>query len=193
MKKIIALASLMFTLSIGLFSQSKIAYVDYENILYQMPQMSSVAERMEEQREIAEQIRKEMEQQIYALQTELNNPDLLPIVRAKYTNTYEKAVQDYQYYIQVAQYELDSMREAEIQKVADTLDMAIEEVADEQGFDFVLVKTNGGGYNIVYARNEEDDITDAVLRKLGIEIKEEDEEQKSIKQLKDLLEGNASE
>jgi len=193
MKKIIALASLMFTLSIGLFSQSKIAYVDYENILYQMPQMSSVAEKMEEQREIAEQIRKEKEQQIYALQTELNNPELLPIVRANYTKIYEQAVQEYQYYIQVAQYELDSMREAEIQKVADTLDMAIEEVADEQGFDFVLVKTNGGGYNIVYARNEEDDITDAVLRKLGIEIKEEDEEQKSIKQLKDLLEGNASE
>lgn len=167
-KSIIITLILAFASIANTTAQSKIGYVEYDYLLSLMPQMENVAKNLEGYSQQAETMRKEAEDQIRAIQEELQNPRLLPAVRDRYTKIYEQSVQDYQQFVQQAQYQIDSVRQVEIRKVADTLDLAISEVAEEEGLDYVLTKSNNSGYNIVYTKNESDDISPAVMKKLGI-------------------------
>lgn len=167
-KSIIITLVLAFASIANIKGQSKIGYVEYDYLLSLMPQMENVAKNLENYSLQAETMRKEAEDQIRGLQEELQNPQLLPAVRQRYTKIYEQSVQDYQQFVQQAQYQIDSVRQVEIRKVADTLDMAISEVAEQKDLDYVLTKSSSSGYNIVYTKNDSDDISNDVMKKLGI-------------------------
>ena len=77
-----------------------------------------------------------------------------------------------QLYQKNAEIELYKKQQEKLTPLYDTIAVKISAVAEEQGFTHVLNSTvTGAGTSIVlYAKNKSDDLTNAVLEKLGIEV-----------------------
>ena len=169
MKKSVIITLLLAVSSVAsVFSQSKIGYIEYDYVLALMPQMEEVAKKMDNYTKQAEQMQQEQEAQLKKLQDLAQDPNTLPVVKKNAENQLQQRFQEYQYNMRLAQYQLDSLKQVELRKVADELDLVIAEVAEEKGLDYVLTKSTSTGYNIVYVKNQSDDISKAVMRKLGI-------------------------
>jgi outer membrane protein len=170
MKKSISI--LFFGLLVGLSStwaQSKIGYVEYEKILSLMPQIDTVKAKLEkkqaEYQANIDAMKKEMQDIEVSIQS---NPNMDPVIKEAKYRKYESLGQEMQNFAMQAEQQIQS-KELELMKpVYNKLDAAIKEVAIAKSLDFVLTDGNAGGYVVVYYKNESDNITKAVMDKLGI-------------------------
>lgn len=169
MKKII-LPLLTILVSItSVFAQSKVGYVEYDLLISMMPEVAAVqaeiqAKGAEYQKIIAEK-QTEMQQ---IEQTVSSNPDLDPTIRDGKVRRYQNLQQEIQEFSYTAQQKLEEKEVELVKPIYAKLDAAIGEVATDKGYDYVMSKNNAGGYTIIYAKNEKDNLTQVVADKLGL-------------------------
>ena len=59
-----------------------------------------------------------------------------------------------------------------MQPIIEKIQGTIDEVAKEKNYDYVLLKSIQGTPFMLYAKNEDNDLTSAVLTKLGVTVTE---------------------
>jgi outer membrane protein len=71
-----------------------------------------------------------------------------------------------------AEFKLMSRRQELLQPIMDSLQAAIDGVAKDSGYTYILNQTTSAGVSTILYGPEEDDITEAVMKRLGIAIPE---------------------
>ena len=157
------------------FAQQKIGYVDTEYILNQMPEYKTVQQKLDK---LEQQWRQEIDKQrkeVRTLEQEFEARELL------YTDEERKRKRQA---IQQARKEVEQLRQKYfgpdgqlytqqkqlMRPIQQRVLEATERVATEDGYDFVVDKK--GDTLFLYAR-EEHNLSDRVLRELGITVDEE--------------------
>ncbi len=176
-KRKLLLVTVFLILSVFLnsfvFAQLKIGYVDSQVILNKLPSAIEAQKKLEEQSNAwAEELQK-MGDQLRTLQQQLEQQSLL-LSDAKKK---EKQDEIQQLYMKSQRFqnekfgqqgELFQKRNELLQPVFDQINERIQEVAEEQGYDYIFDTVAG---NILHAK-EEYDLTKVLLEKLGVDTSE---------------------
>lgn len=169
MKKSIILS--LFIALAGLssaFSQSKVGFVEYEYLISLMPELKTVEKKLLAKKSEFEGSIKEIENKLVKLNTELQNPELDPIIIQQKRAEGQRLQGEYQEFTYRAQQRLEEVQMSEMEAVYAKLNEGIAVVAKEKNYDYVLTETNAGGFNIIFAKNEQDNLTKAVMTKLNL-------------------------
>lgn len=153
-------------------AQQKIAYVDTEYILNQLPEYASVQQKLDQ---LEQRWRKEIQSQkeeVQSLQKEFEARELLYTdeERQRKRDAIESAQQEVQRLRQ--QYfgpdgRLYARQQELMRPIQERILKAVESVATEAGYDYILDKK--GETLFLYARDEHG-LSDRVLRELGINV-----------------------
>lgn len=170
MKKLILIPIL--TLLVGatsVFAQSKIAYVQYDYLIGLMPELDEVQAKLEEKQKGYEAIIAEKKNEMGQIESLIqNNPNMDETIKEAKIRRYQSIQMELQEFAYKAQEKMN-LAEVELMKpVYDKLDKAIKEVALAKGYDYVLSDNNQGGFVVLFAKNESDNLTKAVMEKLGL-------------------------
>jgi len=175
MKKILLLTIVALTVGVGqLFSQSKVGHVEYEYLIYLMPEIKDVEKKVLDKQQQFQNYLQEKEKLLATLQAEIQDQTKDELIRQQKYNQFEKERAEAQQFAQEAEVRLARERETLLKPVLDRLDAGIKEVATEKGYDYVLSKTASQGYIVLFSKNEADDLTKAVIEKLDLKVPEED-------------------
>ncbi len=146
----------------------KVAHIDLDSLISIMPESKTAQQAVQD-------YAKQLEQQVVAMQTELQTkyeeyqksaPDMAPIIKQnkeKELNDLNQRIQDFQ-----KQAQLDYQnKSAELSKpVYEKAKKAIDQVAKENGYKYVLDTSTG----LVLYNEPADDIIGLVVKKLGITV-----------------------
>lgn len=168
MKKVIIVLVLIFGAFMG-NAQTKIGHINTTELIEMMPEKDSIQVKLKGIQQQWEEILGEKEQEyntkMQALVKLAENPDASPqIIELKQKElqalekSYGETQQDAQKDVQLKQQEL-------LQPLFDKVRGAIDEVAEEKGYDYVLDASEG---SIVIFMNPENDLMEPVKTKLGI-------------------------
>ena len=157
-------------LSASVFAQLKIGYIDSQIILSKLPAAVEAQRKLEDQSNTwAEELQK-MGDKIRSLQQQLEQQSLLLSEEKKK----EKQDEIQRLYIESQRFqnekfgqqgELFRKRNELLQPVFDQINEKIQEVAEEEEFDYIFDAATG---NILYAK-EEYELTKKILEKLGVD------------------------
>lgn len=140
-KKLIILCLLAAPL--GVFAQEKIAYINSQEIFYQMPEISGVETRINAKQE-------EIKNNLQAMETEFKNLQesfqkdttaLSPSVLESRQTQLDQVEQRYQTYVQNSQRELQELSQKEQAPLIEKLQKAIQDVGQEQGYTYIIERT----------------------------------------------------
>ncbi len=176
MKRIALFIVLAVVGSFALKAQSKIGYTNVELILVYMPETQAMEKQLKTMEEkIMEQL--EIKQKYY--QTKM-----LEFMDARESGKYtdqqlqvaaaelEKLQGEVQGGLQKGQETLMQQRMKLLQPIQKKMQDAIDAVAQEKGFTYILNNAMGSGIPTILYGNEASDCTEAIANKLGIETKE---------------------
>ena len=168
---------LLFVLALGIITtqaqtetaSSKIGFADIDYIFSQMPEAKQIeAELNSTQTQLKNQIDgkvQEFQKKLADYQQNLNT--MLDAVRQNTERELQQLQQNLQQLQQDAQATIDKKRGQLMEPVYKKVGKAIEEVAKENGYTFVLNQQIGGLDVILYG-DEKHDVSDLVLKKLGV-------------------------
>ena len=148
----------------------KIGYTDHELIIAQMPEYREILQQLQQE---AAGGQKEYQAKVQEFQSKLEDYQkkqalLSPEARQKREAELMQMQQEIQQFLAEKEQAL-GQKEAELmQPLLEKLDKAIQEVAKEQGIDLVLRARAGNEPIILYASDRIVDVTEAVMRKLGL-------------------------
>ena len=164
--KLIVASILLISFTTNNAQAQKIAHIDLDSLISIMPDYKKAQEDVQE-------YAKQLEQQITAMQTELQtkyaeyqakSKDMAEIVRMskeKELNDLNQRIQDFQ---QQAQMDYQKKSADVIKPINDKAKKAIEQVAKENSYKYVLDTSAG----IVLYSEASDDVLALVIKKLGI-------------------------
>src|SRR3990170_6205315 len=174
MKKLLVL----FVLALGLITttqaqtasaSSKIGYADVDYIFSQMPEAKQIETELNStQTQLKNQIDskvQEFQKKLADYQQNLNT--MLDAVRQNTERELTMLQENLQKLQQDAQNTIDTKRGQLMQPVYTKVGKAIEDVAKENGYTFILNQQIGGLDVILYG-DENNDVSDLVLKKLGV-------------------------
>lgn len=173
MKKLV----LLFVLALGMITtqaqsptaSSKIGYADVDYIFGQMPEAKQIETELQStQTQLKNQIDskvQEFQKKLADYQKNLNT--MLDAVRQNTERELTMLQENLQKLQQDAQTTIDNKRSQLMEPVFKKVGKAIEEVAKENGYTFVLNQQIGGLDVILYG-DEHNDVSDLVLKKLGV-------------------------
>lgn len=171
-------------MTIGAANAQKIGYANVEGILSYMPESKTMAQQL----------------QLYGKQLKDKLTTRENYLQEKYADYQEKganlmqqgkseqeamtALEPLMKEIEKLQAEVEQTRTESEEKLAkkqqelqgpilDKLKKAIKEVATEQGYTYVFNSVDGAGVSILLEAPEKDDLTETIMKKLGIEIPKE--------------------
>lgn len=168
MKKLIAIISITL-LSFSSFGQSKIGTIDAEYILAQLPEIAQVNEGM---KSYNEELQKELETTITKYETQVkeyqeNSTTLTEEDRQKKESEIISLENDIKNFRQKASVMMQMKRNELTQPLYEKINVAMQEVIKEGNYTHIF---HAGGNALAFAEAESD-ITEKVLKKLGIEQK----------------------
>lgn len=148
---------------------TKIGYADVDYIFSQMPEFKQIEAELQS---LNTQLQNQLNQRIQNFQNKVNEyqknaPNMIEAVRQSEERELTQMRDNIQKLEQDAQVTLQKKQEALMNPVYDKVGKAIEEVAKENGFDIVINQQLGGLDVILYA-SDKLDLSDLVLKKLGI-------------------------
>ncbi|HEY9489258.1 MAG TPA: OmpH family outer membrane protein [Chryseosolibacter sp.] len=173
MKKLV----LLFVFAIGTIAtqaqtataSSKIGYADVDYIFSQMPEAKQIETELNStQNQLKNQIDtrvQEFQKKLADYQANLNT--MLDAVRQNTERELTMLQENLQKLQQDAQATIDGKRSQLMEPVYKKVGKAIEDVAKENGYTFILNQQIGGLDVILYGA-EENDVSDLVLKKLGV-------------------------
>lgn len=171
MKKIIFLIAVLVS-AINLQAQSKIGTIDAEYILQQMPEISQVETNLQEyNKKLQEDLQatiKKYEELVTEYQT--NNAKYSEEEKAAKENEIIALENEIKNFRQKASVLIQMRRNELTQPLYEKIDTAMKEVIVEQKFTQVFNLSASGSNSIAYAAPEFD-ITDPVMKKLGLTAK----------------------
>lgn len=173
MKKI----ALLFVLAVGTLTaqaqtasaSSKIGFADVDYIFSQMPEAKQIETELQSTQT---QLKNQIDSKVQEFQTKLadyqkNLNTMLDAVRQNTERELTMLQENLQKLQQDAQNTIDSKRNQLMEPVYNKVGKAIEDVAKENGFTFILNQQIGGLDVILYG-DESNNVSDLVLRKLGV-------------------------
>ncbi len=167
---VLTTCALMFVAGQARAQELKIGYTDHELIIAQMPEYQEILKQLQQE---AAGGQKEYEAKVQEFQKKLEDYQkkqalLSPEARQKREAELVQMQQEIQQFLAQKEQAL-GQKEAELmQPLLQKLDNAIQEVAREQGIDLVLRARAGQEPIILYASDRIVDVTEAVMRKLGL-------------------------
>ena len=175
MKKLFLTTLIGLFLSCATFAQGyKIAYANVEFILAKLPEMKSIESQLQTEQQQLEKMLMQKSQEFEQKVADYQKTGQMMNAVAKADK--ERELQDLQGRLQQmeqnAQTQLMNKEQALSEPLFKKIEAGIAAVAKEKGYQYVLnSQTLSSRDNIVlYAQNESDNITIAVLKKLGITV-----------------------
>jgi len=170
MKVRILLSTAMAIIGFGLMAQMKIGYTNVEYVLSLMPEAKQIESELAT---IEKQYSNQLQAKYQDYQTKVadyqqNAESYIEAVRADKENEIVNLQTSIQEFEANAQNSLVTKRNELLAPAFEKIGIAIEEVAKESAYTHILNMTAGGQSILLYAR-EEDNVTDLVLKKLGID------------------------
>ncbi len=156
------------------FGQLKIGYADIQAVLSRMPetqtmqqQLSVYEQKLTESLQVKQQYGQTKLQE-YMEMREGANPDQAQL--AALEAELQQLDQDISKSTSDAEAKLMTRRQELLQPVIDKLQAAIDSVATENGYDFIVSKVDGTGSTMVLYGPTEDDVTIKLMQKLNIPV-----------------------
>ncbi|MFO0486254.1 MAG: OmpH family outer membrane protein [Sphingobacteriia bacterium] len=172
MKKLLILALLLMP-GMALLAQMKIGYTNAEVVLLMMPeykgidqQLRTLQQKYQENINIKQQYlqSKYQELQEFSQSAAATQPEV-----QKRQEELVKLQEEIEGYIGDAEGQMQKKRSELLEPLADKLKAAIDGIAKEKGYSYIINATLGGGSVLLY-QPEEHDITIPLLGKLGVEV-----------------------
>lgn len=149
----------------------KVGYADVEYIFSQMPEAKQIETELQT---LQTQLKKqydakaaEFQKKLKEYQDNVNNPNIPDAVKQNSVRELEQLQQNIQKFEQDSQADLEKKRNTLLTPVQEKVGKNIEDVAKENGFSLVL-NLQLSGLDVVLYGDEKLDISDLVLKKLGI-------------------------
>jgi outer membrane protein len=171
MRKLVLLLVLA-VVSFGSHAQSKIGYADVDYIFSQMPEAKQIdTELKSTQTQLKNQIEtKAQEFQKKLADYQANANTMLDAVRVNTERELQQLQQNLEKLQQDAQTTIQTKQTQLMEPVYKKVGKAIEDTAKENGYTFILNQQIGGLDVILYG-DETADVSDLVLKKLGVTVK----------------------
>lgn len=172
-RQIIAIVAILLCLGAGsaMAQSPKIGYANPEYILSQLPQLKQLEAQL---RELEGQLQKELEAKYQEYEQKLDTyrrgqatmPDMIKQEKEKELRNLQTDIAEFE---EKAQQEMQKRHSELLKPLMDTVQVAIKQVAEKNGYTYVLSTHDFGGSSIIlYSKNESDNISDLVLKELGI-------------------------
>lgn len=168
MKKIVVFFALALACISSLQAQDlKIGYTNSDSILLAMPETQAKLKTIES-------YGKQLQSQIQNMQTTLqakvqdyqqNAPNWLPEVVANNEREIQQLQQNLMQFQQTAQQKLQQKQATEFAPLYEKIKVAIDAVAKEQGFTYIINQDPGSNFPLLYA-NPKHDVTPLIIEKV---------------------------
>jgi len=170
MKSRILLSAALSIVGLGLMAQLKIGYTNADYVLSLMPEAKQIESDLTTyESQLQNQLKSKYEEfQTKAADYQQNGATMIDAVRADKETELQNMQQEIQAFEQQAQQSLANKRNQLVSPAYEKIGTAIEQVAKENGYTHVLSSGSPGLSVLLYAR-EEDNISDLILKKLGID------------------------
>ncbi len=170
MKSRILLSVALTTIGFGLMAQLKIGYTNADYILSLMPEAKQIeSELTTYETQLQNQLQsKYQEFQAKAAEYQQNAASMIDAVRADKETELQNMQQEIQKFEQEAQNSLSNKRAQLISPAYEKIGTAIEQIAKENGYTHIF-SSGSPGFNVLLYAREEDNVSDLVLKKLGID------------------------
>ncbi|PSR00379.1 MAG: hypothetical protein BRD48_01265 [Bacteroidetes bacterium QS_9_68_14] len=161
-------------------AQEDIAYIDSQRVLEQLPEYTTVQQRLDrltrqwEQEIAAQRARADSLQQEFQARVALYPEEERQRRRQEIRSERQEVEQLRQRYFGPQQGRLYQRQQELMQPIQERVLAVVEEIARAEGYDYVLDKS--GQATFMYA-NPDLDLTDEVLEELGIDVEENGEQQ----------------
>lgn len=171
MKTKLILLTALTVMALGSNAQLKIGYTNVELVLSLLPEAKQIESELSS---FEAQLQNRIQAKITDYQAKVKEyqenaqsyDDVIRLDKEKEIVDLEANIQEFQ---QSAQTRLLQKREELLAPAFEKVGTAIEQVSKENGFTHVFNMTAGGQSILLYAR-EEDNVTELVLKKLGIDL-----------------------
>ena len=169
MKVRILLSTALAVIGFGVMAQLKIGYTNVEYVLSLMPEAKQIeSELAGYDKQLSTQLEaKYADYQAKVADYQQNAETYTDVVRADKENEIVNLQTSIQQFEQNAQNSMLQKRNQLLQPAFEKIGTAIEQISKENGYSHVFNMTAGGQSILLYAR-EEDNVTNLVLKKLGI-------------------------
>lgn len=166
---IIAIALSAVTWSAVAQGDLKIGYTTPDYILGLMPESKQIQAELESQSKQFQNMidAKQKELEILAADAQQNAASWDELIRAEKEREYQSVLEGLQRFQQEAQQKIQQKQQELLKPVYEKIGKAIEDVAKENGYTHVFNLGTVGIDVLLYGR-QEDDVTNLVLKKLGI-------------------------
>ena len=148
----------------------KIGYADGEYIITQLPEFKQISDQLTiHGTQLENQIKsknQEFETKVKAY--EQNVGTMIDAVRKSTETELRQMQENLQKFQQEAQTSMQTKQTTLMEPVYTKVGKAIEDVAKENGYDFILSPQISPGADVILYSNEKYDISDLVLKKLGV-------------------------
>ncbi|MGF1636350.1 MAG: OmpH family outer membrane protein [Cyclobacteriaceae bacterium] len=176
-KVYLAIAVTFFGLQAVTAQDVKIGYTNIEYILSFLPETKQIEAEV---KDFEKQLSSQLESKYSEFQEKVKNfqdnaQNMIPEVRMDRQQELQSMEQSIQKFQKDAQASMQRKQMELLQPAYDKIQKAIDEVAKENGYTHVLSSDQGGVFVLLYARDE-DNISDLVFRKLGVEPPVDEEE-----------------
>jgi len=170
MKSRILLSTAFAIATLGLMAQLKIGYTNADYILSLMPEAKQIESDLTSyETQLQNQLQaKYTEFQSKAADYQQNAADMIDAVRADKENELQNMQVEIQKFEQQAQASLTNKRNELIAPAYEKIGTAIEQIAKENGYSHIF-SSGSPGFNVLLYAREEDNVSDLVLKKLGID------------------------
>ncbi len=161
---------LLFVVNITAFGQLKIGYMNAQEVLSQMPERSSVEQKLNN---FIQQKRQQLQQQTAAFQDSVaeyqqNRGSMSEAQIKQKEQQLTKLENSVQQFRQSIQQQIQQRRSSLLQPLYQRMDEAIATVAENRNLDFVINEATSTGENVIYySASEQLNITDEVLKQIN--------------------------
>ena len=171
--KLLLTIALMLIGAVSFAQTTKIGYTNVEYIVTQLPEYSSIERQLQE---FSTQLEKQYQSKVQEFQTKAQD------LQANYENMLPQVAQDKEQELQNLRQSIEKFqREADqsiqrkqgelLQPVYDKIQVAIREVATSNGYTHIFSDGMGAVSILLYA-SDDDDVTNLVLKNMGVTPKE---------------------
>ncbi len=148
-------------------TKSKVGYLNTNELWSKMPEKAQADTTIEQMKNefIVYLQKKQMNFENQVIEFRKDSASLSELIRKERVNELIKEQESIQKFPEQAEQELIKKREELYDPIREKMQKAIDDVAMEQGYDYVIDASFG---NIVFARNKEDNVMALVESKLGL-------------------------
>lgn len=150
-------------------AQQKIGHLNSLNILQAMPEFKQMSDDIEKQKQAYTKALESMygdyekkQKDLQAMSNDKSTPDAIIESKIQELQDLQKRIQDFE---EKVNSDLQKMQQEKLKPINDKYMKAVKEVATGNGYSYVLDVVSGG---IPYFTEGQNDVTDLVMKKLGI-------------------------